>query len=213
MKIEIIIATRNRYGKLLKTLDSIPDKYQVKIICDGDLDTFRELLHHKKNFALLLYNEFKQGAVSTRNTICETCSHSLIYSTDDMTFNDGAIEQAENEFNDLFPDTDGVLGFTQTGNRKFHPAGVALVGKKFLDRYPGRHLFFPDYYHFACQEIYWLADKLNKFHFSEKAIINHMNPMVNPEHMDQTHHDGRIFKDKDHALIKDRLAKGLIWGM
>ena len=213
MKIEIVIATRNRYEKLLKTLDSIPDKYPIRIMCDGDTETFRKLLLHKKHFAYLMYNEFKQGAVSTRNTILESCRDSVIYSTDDMTFNKGSIEQAEKEFNELFPDTDGVLGFTQTGNKKSHPTGVALVGKKFLERYPARHLFFPDYYHFACQEVFWLADRLDKFYLSEKAIIDHMNPMIEKKYMDQTHHDARIFKARDHALIADRLEKGLIWGL
>jgi hypothetical protein len=78
----------------------------------------------------------------------------VLYAVDDIEFQDDAIDNAMKEFNDRFKDDDGVIGFTQIGVRDFHPSGVGLVGKKFLDRYPGRKLFNPMYYHFACQEIH-----------------------------------------------------------
>ena len=215
MKTEIVIATRNRYDKLVKCLDSIPAQYPIHLICDGDLGTYRRLLAGKRNFASLLYNEISVGAVASRNILFQYCFGNVIYATDDMTFNEGSIEEAESMLLEHYPDTDGVIGFTQTGNKKFHPSGVALVGQKFFFRYPGKQIFNPNYYHFACQEVYWFADKLGKFYPSDTAIINHMNPMVEGQkhYMDQTHHDGRIHRKRDHDLINSRMKAGEIWGM
>jgi hypothetical protein len=215
-------------AKLLKMIESVPtvpdSEITIEIIFDGDSQGYNELFDSELNRNSLKGNMLgidissdHIGAVACRNHVIskvsplfgERCTDGVLYATDDMTFNQGAIENALKAFNEHFPDDDGVVGFVQEPN-SFHPTGVALVGKKFLERYPDKQLFYPKYYHFACQEIYWLADKLGKFYQCKDAIITHKHPSANPELIDETHNEARLHKADDMTLMKDRQAKGLI---
>lgn len=217
--ITILIPTRNRIEKLKKTLASIPDLDYVDVViaCDSDLGTFHyvESLNNPKIQAMLVFacsdTEFS-GSVECKNLCCRDIEGGLLYATDDIIFQEGAIQSAFECFNKYFPYDDGVVGFVQTGNA-FHPTGVGLVGQRFLRQYSKKQLFFPGYFHFACQEIYDLCLKLGgKFIQDRGAIILHKHPCNFKEEMDQTHIDARIKRREDHDLIKERRAKGLIWG-
>ncbi|GAG31022.1 unnamed protein product, partial [marine sediment metagenome] len=105
-----------------------------------------------------------------------------------------------------------VLAFQIDGVSNYHESGVALVGQKFLQRYPDKQLFFPGYYHFGCQEIAWLARKLGRFQSEERLRLTHFHPAFHKHLIDQTHREARVYSERDHALIKERQAKGLIWG-
>ena len=216
--IDIVIATRNRYMKLARTIESIPDLdfIGVQVVVDGEMDTVERIQRDwrfwkKHNFTLIHHPEHK-GATICRNLVIPKRQDGVLYATDDIAFGPNACERALESFNEHFPDDDGVLGLAQTGNRKYHPTGVALIGKKFLDRYPGRKPFYPEYFHFAAQEIHWLAEKLGKFYHEPRASIRHYNPFMDKKHMDQTHEDARIHKVRDKMLRESREFKGLIWG-
>ena len=218
-KITIVIPTRNRLAKLKKTLDSIPidDRWDIIVICDNDANTFKAI--HKTRPDLLVVNYIEPnkafvGAVKVRNyAIKKHVYDGCLYATDDIIFAQGSLAQAYNQFNEKFPDDDGVLGFIQKPNLdKFHPTGVALVGYKFLLRYPDKQLFYPELFHFACQEIHMLATKYNKFYQCQEAIIWHYNPCTYKEEHDQTHEDARKYKKQDMKIIKCRKENKLIWG-
>jgi len=218
-RITILIPTRNRLEKLKKTLASIPnlDYVNVLIACDSDMDTFKyiESLNNPRIWPMMVLaccgSEFA-GSVECKNLCTPDVEDGLLYGTDDIIFQENAIQNAFAYFNLNFPDDDGVVGFVQEGNT-FHPTGVGLVGQKFLQRYPGKQLFFPGYFHFACQEIYDLCNKIGgKFVQAKNAVVLHKHPCNFREEMDQTHQDARIKKRKDHTLIKERKAKGSIWG-
>ena len=209
----VVIPTRNRLVKLEKTLESIPqlDYITTHVICDGDKDTFN-FLNDNYSIRTTLINEH-MGAVFCRNQILQHCNDGILYATDDVIFHTNSIQNAYKTFNDTFPDDDGVVGFVQEPG-EFHPVGVALVGQKFLSRYPNKQLFNPGYFHFACQEIFWLCEHLgNHFIQDPLAVLTHKHPCKFREEMDQTHRDARIRRQEDHKLIKDRQVRGLIWGM
>ena len=222
-EISIVIATRNRWEKLKKTIESIyinsPQLYKLiklLIIFDGDQDGYSNF---KDEYPLYdfqgVHIELTQtqiGSVAARNLITPYCNDGLIWATDDITFNDYSLWSAFKTFNEKFPDDDGVVGFVQEGVSNFHPTGVGLMGQKFLQRYPGKKLFYPGYFHFACQEIYWLANKYGKFYQDPEAKLFHFHPAFHKELTDQTHIDARVHKKRDHDLIKEREAAGLIWG-
>lgn len=208
--IDIVIPTRNRYEKLMKTLKSIPDNIGVYIIFDGDSKTYN-LLQDKKLYTTKFLVSLNMGAVYCRNQVIKHCKDGVLYATDDIIFEPNSIESAFNALNTHFPDDDGVVGFV-IDLPDWHPTGVALVGQKFLRRYPQKQLFNPDYFHFSCQEIYWLAKKLGKFYQEPKAVIKHYHPCFYKEEMDKTHEEARIYREKDHILMRKRKAKGLIWG-
>ncbi len=212
--IDIVIPTRNRIEKLEGTLDSIPKRLpnvSIIVVCDGDRDTFEYLIKNHKEVHAELVPENK-GTVFCRNWGSRNVKDGLLYGTDDIIFLENSIENALECFNKNFPDDDGVVGFVQEGN-SFHPTGIALVGQKFLQRYPSKQLFCPYYFHFACFEIYNLCNKLgNKFVQEEKARVFHYHPCNFPDQMDQTHKDARKFKQEDFIMKAKREKKKLIWG-
>jgi glycosyltransferase involved in cell wall biosynthesis len=214
-QIDIVIPTRNRLEKLKRTLSSIPGNIygmvlNIHIVCDGDRKTY-EWLKLKRRRNNIVFIPGHNGSVYCRNHIIPGCPDGVLCATDDIIFKEGAILKAWRSFNQMFKDEDGVIGFHQEGNN-YHPAGVTLVGKKFLERYPEKKLFFPEYFHFCCQEVYWLASKYNKFYLEKDAIIYHYHPANHKDEMDQTHADARLYKQRDMKLINERQRKGLIWG-
>ena len=212
-QITIILATRNRQEKLARMLASVPCRLwlEVWVICDGDPFTYTWL--QSGVFPCVTRVELlasQSGAVHARNFLSADVDDGLLYATDDIVFLPNAIDNALQAFNKCFSDDDGVVGFKQ--NQPHHLAGVALVGQRFLQRYPRKQLFYPGYFHFACQEIYWLSLSLKRWHYEEEALINHFHPSSNHTYMDQTHTDARIHRERDHQLITSRQSRGEVWG-
>ena len=213
-QLTIIVATRNRQTKLEAMLKTVPVRawLEVWVVCDGDRATYTWLQSDPYSCVtrveLLTQN---RGAVYARNWLAGDVDDGLLYATDDIVFLNGSVEGAFERFAAWFPDDDGVVGFRQL--KDHHPTGVAMMGQRFLRRYPKKQLFCPQYFHFACQEVLWLADKLGRFHYDEDAVVDHYHPSFNPLYMDQTHIDARIHKREDQALMRERKAAGKIWGM
>jgi len=212
--VDIICATRGRLAKLSRMVRSVPGTaarlpINIVLFVDGDMASYRELIRRGYNPH---YSPTRIGQTAARNLLLEKTTDAVIYAVDDICFEAGAIETAIREFRALFPDDDGVLGFTQIGNR-FHPTGISLIGSLFLNRYPNRHLFCPKYDHFACQEVHWAAVKLGKFALSENARLYHFHPDHHSEERDQTHLDARKNKARDMMIKAQREKAGLIWGI
>lgn len=214
MKTTIVIATRNRVDKLRNTLKSIPylPGLDTIVAVDGEGRTGPVVRNEFPHIKLVEYAEHL-GSVTVRNRTIEVhCERSnVLYFVDDAVFLPGAVERALEDFEQFFPDTDGVLGLSQTGDQSFHPTGVAIIGNAFLDRYKNRNPFFPGYWHFACQEIHWLAEKLDKFKLSE-AAITHFHPSFDRKLVDKTHVEARQRAQYDRDVRRERESKGHIWG-
>lgn len=217
----IVIPTRKRWAKLMKVLNSVPDLDWIRIcvVCDGDADTYERLIseqgfqHEDRSRKFVRLLPAQKGAVEARNYILQHVdAEYVICATDDITFDDTAIRNAMKCMRDKFSDGDGVIGFRQRPH-SFHETGVVLVGEKWLTRYPHKWMYYPDYFHFACQEILWLADKIgDKFYQCPNAMIEHLHPAFNKGEMDITHVEARRYKQSDHDLIYQRQSNGEVWG-
>lgn len=217
-KIDIIIPTRNRWTKLLRCLITIPDavmdiKINVGIVCDADPGTARELreLNDKRIDPIILVQKHR-GSVYCRNLLTQKAEDAVLYATDDIEFKPGSIEAAVKAMIEHYPDEDGIVGFRQVNHKHFSKAGVALIGQKFLQRYPQKKLFCPEYFHFSCQEIERLGNKLGKIHLEQKAELIHYHPSFNHHEVDQTHREARIYRKRDRKISSMRREKDLIWG-
>jgi hypothetical protein len=142
----------------------------------------------------------------------ERVEDALIYATDDIVFRRGSIENAIRSHEKHFPDGDGIIGFHQENARKYSPAGVALIGQKFLLRYPEKKLFYPRYKHFACQEIARLGEITGRIKVDFSAKVWHDHPALYRESMDGTHKDARKFRKHDLEISTARKELKLTWG-
>ena len=221
--ITIVIPTRNRLDKLENTLATIPRVPWITtaVCCDDDLRTYEAMSREHPEVVPWLFSPHR-GSVYCRNEVIRQTADGVLYAVDDIEFQPGSIEAALFRFNERFPDDDGVVGFSQIeAGQNWHPTGIALVGSRFIDRYPERRLFFPDYWHFAAQEVHWLAEPLGLFIQPAEALILHNHPMFAKRlgsrdleqcRMDHTHHEARVKAAQDTRLKEKRKAAGLVWG-
>ncbi len=215
--IEIIIPTRNRLEKLNRTIRTIPEeaagaRLAIVVICDADTETTRAMARESRVARCILVPEHS-GSVHCRNLATRMTEGDFIYATDDVAFEPGAFTAAIEAMAEHFPDGDGIVGFMQIGGGKYSPAGVALVGQRFLQRYPNKLLFYPGYFHFSAQEIEFAGIRLNKLHLEKKAGLVHFHPKTNRAERDETHIEARKHRQADLALSNARQAAGLIWGL
>jgi len=221
-KIEVIIPTRNRLEKLDRCLDTIPRNaknldIKVTIVCDGDAKTASALIGDIRVDRVIYIREHV-GSVFARNVATQAVEGHVICAVDDMVFMPGAIEEAHRVLMEKFPDGDGVVGFFRA-DRDYSKmnissgmyAGVALIGQKFLRRYPNQKLFCPEYFLFAAQEVTNLGNKLGKICVADNAKMFHHAPRKGGG-MDQTHVDGRQHRLTDRATKKRRAESKILWG-
>lgn len=222
-RIEVIIPTRNRLEKLNRCLATIPKKagdvdIRVIVVCDGDARTAISLIKDER-VDQVIYVRDHVGSVYARNIATQAVEGHVICAVDDMEFMPGAIEEAYRVLMEKYPDSDGVVGFFRA-DRDYSKipkassgmyAGVALVGQKFLRRYPNRKLFCPEYFLFAAQEVTNLGTKLGKICVADNAKMFHHAPRKGGG-MDQTHIDGRQHRLIDRATKLKRSKSGILWG-
>lgn len=216
--IAVIVATRHRLKKLRRMLDSLagqvsPVLMRVLVVSDADADTAR-MTRADPRVDLVELVEPHRGSVFCRNLLIQRVRtrEAVLYATDDIEFRAGAVQAAASDMIHFYPDGDGVIGFLQENAAKFSIAGVALVGPKFLARYPGRQLFYPGYRHFACQEIERFGRAIGRIELCRRARLFHHHPSQFPDQADETHAEAREFRAADHALSMERRKKGIIWG-
>jgi glycosyltransferase involved in cell wall biosynthesis len=193
----IIIPTRGRLKKLLNTLNTIPesDLYTVKIVCDGDPETYKAV--KDRPAAEVILNPEHNGSVFCRNSVIRHETDGVFPAVDDVVFEKGFFEYVFGLFNENFPDDDGVVGITQCG--KYNPTGMCLVGQKFLHRYPDKLLYHPDFYQFAAQEIHRLcmSTKKKTFILEDKYVVKHGKHHYGNDWIDKTHYEARKHYKRD----------------
>jgi hypothetical protein len=220
-RLDIVIPTRNRFGKLIEVLKTIPQYsfMELSLGFDGDRTSFEKFSkmwgYWKGKSAFTYFFADQTGSVNVRNYMTSKCPGSVLWATDDILFRKGSIESAWESLWREFPDGDGVVGFRQENARpagNFCWTGVAIMGPKFLKRYPDKMISYPGYFHFGTREIETLAKKLNKLYKDKNANIYHNHPDFYPKQMDTTHVEARVHQDQDVKLKKERVKQGLIWG-
>lgn len=210
--VDLIVPTRGRHAKLAKMLDSVPREAagkHINVIVAFDAD---ERLGHGRINQVFVIAGKRIGSVAIRNRVTPLALDAVLMATDDVVFWMGAIEAAIRAMEERFPDGDGVVGFNQVNHKSFSGTGVCLVGQKFLRRYPDKKLYYPGYFHFACQEIERLAASLGKFWLEPEARLFHAHPSTGDGEMDRTHREARVHRAKDMAISKQRREAGLTWG-
>jgi len=226
MRVNIIIPTYKRFKSLQKTMRSIKDSnykdIRTIIIMDGFEDARFE--QFKDEQTEVRQNPKRMGWIYSMNQtlkrLCEfPLSHPLevgyFYGADDIFFYPDCISKLVEAMKEIFPAGDGLVSAKQhlilsKGRIKPKKCGgaFALMGRKFVDRFPNKEAFCPEYFHgSADREIRNYAVRAGVYHFCQDAVLLHDRSAK-----DETRRLRKAAQPKDHEVRRERWAKGLVWG-
>lgn len=212
--VNVVIPTLDRFGLIRKTINSIAagkyKKFSITIIVDDNREPYFKRLKNyyceKPNLKIdIKLNRRRLGWPNSLNRVFkETDSDFYFYASDDLMFKPNTIERAMLDMNRFFPGGDGVIGITQQLG-KFCPAAFGLIGRRFVNRFPERSVFYPRYVHFCGDSELWrYSRKIKRFHLS-KAAVHHMRPFDSCKKLAQT------TLSRDRKIWFPRRDSGQFW--
>lgn len=180
-EVTIIIPTRNRFERLLRTLDSIEkntyEKIKVLIICDQDEETYYKLIHpsnsllkrRKDQYQVILTDVNVEWVAGIRLGIEKAGSEFIFYGADDLIFYKDSIELAMKCFSRHFTDEIGLIKINDLLN--YGVATHGLTTKKTVRMFNG---FSRDYVHYyADTELTVRTFEAGKLAHCLEAIVEH----------------------------------------
>lgn len=214
MKVTIIIPTVSfdRFSSLLQEIQSIrASTYKdifIVVIVDGNSWLYMRLRQTStilgwKNILIAL-NEKRMDWIFTQNhALKEIDSDYYICACDDFIFHVNCIESAVKRMQKRFPDGDGVVSLWRRNN----PV-IGLFGRKFVERFPEREMFCPEYTHYCgdseCAQVAKILKKVANIKFYQ---VKHFSQN------DETHNLSQKAARKDRKLYYKRDKKGFKWGI
>lgn len=217
MVVNIIIPTYKRFESLKKTMQSIKNSdYKetfTTIVADGFDDRNG---HFKDSQTNILYNSERKGWIFSMNRVLKLIDEDLyFYGADDIQFFPDCISKLVKAMKEIFPTGDGLVSARQhlilSRNRIKHKksgGAFGLMGRKFVDRFPDRAVFCPDYFHGGSdRELRNFAVRAGAYHLCQDAIVLHSR-----EEKDETRRLRKEAQPQDHETHRMRMDRGLFWG-
>lgn len=181
--VNICIPTISRFEMIKNTIVSILksnySNIKITVIVDWGRKAYYEKL--KKRYSgndkidVMLNNQRLGWPRSLNRIFKETDDDFYLFASDDLTFKPTTIYKAVLDMDNHFPDGDGLIGISQNLNQ-YCPAAFGLIGRKWVNRFPDRQVFYPKYIHFAGDSEHWhYARQKNRF-YKSTAIVYHARP-------------------------------------
>lgn len=207
MHINIFIPTWNRPQLLLQTISSIGRStykdYSIIVIVDGNLKLIDLLINQP--VMIIVNQENRDWVYSMNKGLRLAVSDAVMYAADDLVLSQDCLAVAATALKEKYPDGNGLIGINQTAVGCSSAFG--LMGRKFIDHFPNRQVFCPDYIHLASDfELGKYARANNIFHYCKEAVMNHHRLR------DETWQRVAKIEDRDLQLQNQRAERGLIWG-
>lgn len=212
MKIIIAIPTCSpeRIPGLIKAVESIQGgsykNVHPVILVDGNLGMCEVLNKQLHNVSIISNRERMDWVFSVNRIFKEFDSEYYIYASDDLFFPPGCIEYAMIKMRQRFPDGFGVISIG-----KKHKCAFGLLGRKFIEHFPDRQVFCPDYVHYGSDSELWrTVNKLGKFDYLRHRPSSVAHPRIV---YDETKEMAEENRTKDQAIYRKREEMGLNWGI
>lgn len=215
--VNIIIPTYKRFESLKKTMQSIKNSdYKetfTTIVADGFDDRNNHFKDSKTN---ILYNSERKGWIFSMNRVLGLIDGDLyFYGADDIQFFPDCISKLVKAMGEIFPTGDGFVSARQhvilSRNRIKHKkcgGAFGLMGRRFIDRFPDRVVFCPDFFHGSSdKELKDFAVRAGAYHLCLDAIVLHSR-----ETKDETRRLRKEAQPQDHEIRRIRMSKELFWG-
>lgn len=207
MRVDIIIPTWNRPESLTKTVQTIlSGTYKnttIFIVIDGNADLIS--LTCRWPVAILFNKKRRDWVYSINRALLFAKGDGVIYASDDLEFEPTCIEIAVRRMLLKAPDLDGLVTIKQ--DVRGCSTAFGLLGRKFIDRFPGRQVLCPDFIHYGSDgEIGRFARSIGRLYICDEAKVKHRRPH------DETFHLAKPVEQRDIGLLRKRKEMGLLWG-
>lgn len=207
MHIDVIIPTFSRpkllYDTVQSLLASTHKDLSIFVVVDGNPNLLDVVTRWK---VAVLFNKARRDWIFSMNRALRyTHGDAVIYASDDLVFDQHCIELAAARLVCKAPTLDGLVAITQSV--KGCSTAFGLMGRTFIDRFPGRQVFCPDYIHYGSDfELGRYARSISRLFLCEEAKVLHHRPH------DKTWSLAKPIETHDLPVQKQRMAKGLLWG-
>jgi len=213
MKVTVIIpsCSSERLPMLVKTIWSVlRGLYQYVhpvIVADGNEEIYNRIKKEfKREQIIVILNPNRKDWVYSVNSVLKHIdSDYYIYASDDLVFPPDCIKNAVNVMQRDYPDGDGVVSIGRKNRCVF-----GLMGNKFVNRFPDRQVFCPDYIHYCSDsELLGTVKRLGKLTYppDRQCQVKHFRMK------DETWRLARRARSRDREIHKERQEKGYQWGV
>lgn len=210
--VNVVIPTHDRWDLLKQTLKSLGRQtykdFSVHVVVDGNQKNIPEWLMMAD--AEVLTTNDRVDVVAAYGVYTMTCESGwILNATDDLIFRPDCLSAAVYGMTDKFPRSRGVIGLHQyqEGRRKGRSFAFTLMNRRFIDHFPDRIIFCPDYVHYCSDKEHgWFAASQRCFFVCTCAIVDHVRVEDNTTKL------GREVRDQDRNIFRIRQNKGLLWG-
>ena len=208
MYVNIIIPTCGRLESLKQTIKSIKEsdykKVFIFIVADGFIDEIKEFSDTQTT---IIHNPERRDWVFSMNKALKLIDGDyFIYAADDIYFQVDCISKAVEAMERIFPSGDALVSLKQRHKRSGGAFG--LMGRKFVNRFPDKAAFCPDYIHFgADKELRLFAERVKLYHLCFAAIVDHNRAL-----RDRTYELGMEVKERDMRIKTIKRKRDLFWG-
>ena len=212
MHVNVIIATHDRWELLRGTLRSLKKQtykdFSVHVLVDGNQGNIPEwLMGSDVKIQTTLDRVDVVAAYGILTTQIE--SGSILNATDDLIFHPECLSATVYGMTSRFPRSMGVVGINQhqEGRRKGRSFAFTLMNRRYIDHFPDRIVFCPDYVHYCSDKEHgWFAAGQQCFFVCACAIVDHVRVEDNTTRL------GREVRKQDQNIFRIRQNKGLLWG-
>lgn len=193
----LVVPTISRLPSLFRTIetfrqsDTEEKKHVAVIVDDNRINYLNQVVsmvrRNKIKNIEAFFNNSRLGWCRSMNRVFNATDFDFyFYGSDDLTFERKTVTNAIAAMRSHFPDGDGVVGINQN-LMHFCKAAFGLVGRKFVNRFPARQVFYPYYKHFCGDSELWhFAQSISKFYFCPAAMVHHARPMDECKKLAQT---------------------------
>lgn len=207
MHINVIIPTVHRPKLLRETINSLAlsthADLTVFVVVDGNEELLEMVARWK---VVVIYNRERRDWIFSMNRALQFAhGDAVIYASDDLVFEPECVEIAARRLHEREPELDGLLAITQSV--KGCSTAFGMMGRMFIERFPNRQVFCPDYVHYASDfELGRYARSINKLYLCPEAKVLHHRLR------DLTWNLAKPIEVRDITIQRKRAEQHLLWG-
>ncbi len=213
MQVKIIVAiptcSIERLPLLVKAVESIQagsyKNVHPVIVADGSERLHDMAKKQLQNVTILLNKKRMDWTVSVNRVFKEFDADYYVYASDDLIFPQNCIENAVTTMKKRFPDGFGLVTISKKNRCPF-----ALIGRKFVEHFPDRQVFCPDFVHYGGDsELMRTVTKLGIFAYppDRQSQVKHFRQK------DETWRIARRIRGRDRVVFFRRKEKDYLWGV